>query len=219
MVTKIEPNMKPNIKPGLRNYAEIADAISALFRPYIEVVLHDLETEQVVHIANIFSKRELGEPSLLHEIDFNPNDRIIGPYEKINWDGKQLKSISVVIRDDTDRPTGIMCLNADVSHFHIAKQAFDALIAVPDSGEKPEALFKEDWHERINEFVNAWVIEKGVIIQQLTSAQRKELVYALEDSGAFSGKNSTAYASRVLGLSRATIYNYLKQKKQQTLPE
>ncbi len=214
MSSDTKPVLKPGIKPRLRNYAEIANAISALFRPYIEVVLHDLETEQVVHIANNFSKRELGEPSLLHEIDFNPNDRVIGPYEKINWDGKRLKSISVVIRDDDDKPTGIMCLNADVSHFHIAKQAFDALIAVPDNGEKPDVLFKEDWHERINEFVNAWVIENGVIVQQMTSAQRKKLVFALEDSGAFNGKNSTAYASRVLGLSRATIYNYLKQKKQ-----
>ena len=66
-------------------------------------MLHDLSTETVVHIANPFSHRELGEPSLLHEIDFRPDVSLIGPYEKVNFDGRRLKSVSAVLRDQGGR--------------------------------------------------------------------------------------------------------------------
>ncbi len=70
---------KEAMAPELAGYAPVCDAIALLFRPYAEVVLHDLSTETVVHLSNPFSKRELGEPSLLNEIDFKPSDIIIGP--------------------------------------------------------------------------------------------------------------------------------------------
>lgn len=197
----------------LKKYQDIADAIALLFRPYVEVVLHDLASEQVVYIANNFSKRELGEPSLLHEIDFSPDDQIIGPYEKVNWDGKRLKSVSAVLRDDKEKAVGILCINTDVSHFHMAKQAFEALISVPKENAQPDALFKEDWHEKINQFITDWSTKEGTPVPQLAQKQKKRLVLALAENGGFNGKNSVAYVSRVLNMARATVYNYLKQHK------
>ncbi len=197
----------------LKKYHDIAEAIALLFRPYVEVVLHDIKSEQVVYIANNFSQRELGEPSLLHEIDFSADDHIIGPYEKINWDGKRIKSVSAVLRDDSDKAIGILCINTDVSHFYMAKQAFDALISVPQENVQPDALFKEDWHEKINQFVTDWSTREGTPLPQLAQKQKKQLVLALADNGGFNGKNSVAYVSRILGMARATVYNYLKQHK------
>jgi predicted transcriptional regulator YheO len=89
---------KTDLAPELAAYAPVCDAIALLFQPYAEVVLHDLSTETVVYLSNPFSKRELGEPSLLHEIDFKSSDVIIGPYEKVNWDGRRIKSVSAVLR-------------------------------------------------------------------------------------------------------------------------
>ena len=125
-----------------------------------------------------------------------------------------LKSISSVIRDLEDKAIGILCINIDVSHFHAAKLAFEALISIPEEAGKPEALFKEDWHERINVFISQWTSKKGVALSQMSQRQKKQLVLDLNDSGAFHGKNSATYAARVIGLGRATIYNYLKEQKQ-----
>ncbi len=202
------------MRKALANSAHIADAIAALLRPYAEVVVHDLESETVVHIINPFSKRELGEPSLLHEIDFKPSDQTIGPYEKLNWDGRRIKSISSVIRDLEDKAIGVLCINIDVSHFYAAKLAFEALMTIPDEAGQPEALFKEDWHERINVFITQWSAEQGVTLAQMSQRQKKQLVLDLNNSGAFNGKHSATYAARVIGLGRATIYNYLKEQKQ-----
>lgn len=195
----------------LESYVPVCDAIALLFRPYAEVVLHDLSSETVVHLSNPFSKRELGEPSLLHEIDFKPSDILIGPYEKVNWDGRRIKSVSAVLRSE-DKPVGVLCINVDVSHFHAVMQTLNALVAVPQAPEKPVTLFKEDWHERINEYILSWTRERGLSISEMSRAQKQQLVTDLAGDGAFGGRNAAAYISRVLGLGRATVYNYLRRK-------
>jgi D-arginine utilization repressor len=205
------PSLRTATAPELGAYTHICDAIALLFRPYAEVVLHDLTTETVVYLANPFSKRELGEPSLLHEIDFKPSDIIIGPYEKVNWDGRRIKSVSAVLRSD-DKAIGILCINVDVSHFHAVMQTLNALVSVPQIAEKPVSLFKEDWHERINEYIQSWTGERGLSISEMNRVQKQQLVTDLAGDGAFGGRNAAAYISRVLGLGRATVYNYLKRK-------
>ncbi len=200
--------------PQLDKYKDIADAVALLLHPYAEVVVHDLSTEQVTYIANNFSQREIGEPSLLHEIDFKPEDRIIGPYEKTNWDGKRIKSVSIVARNDTDDAVGILCINTDVSHFHRAHMALSALISVPIDTGQPDVLFKEDWHEKINQFITDWTEQEGTSLAQLSQKQKKMLVFALAENGAFNGKQAAAYVCRVLAIARATLYNYLKQQRE-----
>ncbi|WP_020593860.1 helix-turn-helix transcriptional regulator [Kiloniella laminariae] len=204
------------MSPELQRYVDVCEAIAKLFQPYVEVVLHDLESETAAHIANNFSHRELGEPSLLHEIDFRGGEAVIGPYEKVNWDGRRIKSISVVVRNDKAKAIGVLCINMDVSHFHQLQQVMELLSSVPQNTEKPEALFKEDWHERINEFILSWTWERGVSVETLTRQQKRELVEELAGQGGFSGKNSANYVARILNLGRATIYNYLKDQKEKS---
>ncbi len=201
---------RESMTPELASYAPVCDAIALLFRPYAEVVLHDLSTETVVYLSNPFSKRELGEPSLLNEIDFKPSDIIIGPYEKVNWDGRRIKSVSAVLRAH-ERAIGILCINVDVSHFHAVMQTLNALVSVPQAPEKPASLFKEDWHERINEYIQSWTRERGLSVTEMSRTQKQQLVTDLAGDGAFGGRNAAAYISRILGLGRATVYNYLKK--------
>lgn len=196
----------------LSAYYPLCDAISLLLQPQAEVVLHDLATETVAHIANPFSHREVGEPSLLHEIDFRPDVALIGPYEKVNFDGRRLKSVSAVLRED-GRAVGVICINLDVTHLHSAIELLTALTRVPPGAGQPAVLFQEDWHERINQYVHAWTARNGVVIADLSRAQKLQLVGELAANGAFGGKHAAAYVSRVLQMSRASVYNYLRAAK------
>ncbi len=195
----------------LHPYRLVCDAIALLFQPYAEVVLHDLGTETVVHIAGNFSKREIGEPSLLSEIGFDEGDAIIGPYEKVNWDGRSIKAISAVLRNEAGKAVGVLCINADVSDFQAALRTLNALVRVPTAGDKPESLFKEDWHERVNEYVQQWTTVRGLTISTMSRTDKQALVIALSADGAFGGKNAASYISRILGMGRATVYKYLSQ--------
>lgn len=196
----------------LSAYYPLCDAIALLLQPQAEVVLHDLATETVAHIANPFSHRELGEPSLLHEIDFRPDVALIGPYEKVNFDGRRLKSVSAVLRED-GRAVGVICINLDVTHLQSAIELLTALTRVPPGAGQPAVLFQEDWHERINQYVHAWTARNGVVITDLSRAQKLQLVGELAADGAFGGKHAAAYVSRVLQMSRASVYNYLRAAK------
>ncbi len=196
----------------LSAYYPLCDAIALLLQPQAEVVLHDLATETVAHIANPFSHREVGEPSLLHEIDFRPDVALIGPYEKVNFDGRRLKSVSAVLRED-GRAVGVICINLDVTHLQSAIELLTALTRVPPGAGQPAVLFQEDWHERINKYVHAWTARNGVVIADLSRAQKLQLVGELAADGAFGGKHAAAYVSRVLQMSRASVYNYLRAAK------
>lgn len=190
-------------------FVPICEAIANLFAPFAEVVLHDLPSATVVHIAGNFSKRELGDPSNLNEIDFKPSDVVIGPYEKTNWDGRRIKSISVVLRTSGGKAVAVMCINVDVSEFETIILTLQNFVSIPAGVGKPESLFRDDWHERINDYIRQWTTSRGLNTSDLSRAQKKELVCALAEDGAFGGKNAAGYISRLLGMGRATVYNYL----------
>ncbi len=194
-------------------FRPVCDAIALLLQPQAEVVLHDLGTETVAHIANPFSRRAVGEPSLLHEIDFDPDDTLIGPYEKVNFDGRRLKSVSAVLRDPDGRAIGVLCINLDMTHLHAAIELLATLTRVPADAGQPAVLFREDWHERINQYVHAWTARNAVSIADLSREQKRALVGELASDGAFGGKHAAAYISRVLQMSRASVYNYLRAAK------
>ncbi|NHR07033.1 MULTISPECIES: transcriptional regulator [Chromobacterium] len=199
----------------LSRYQSIADAIATLFYPYAEVVLHDLATQSVAYIANNFSKRELGDDSGLDELENTPDATVIGPYEKLNWDGRKLRSISVVLRDDAGAALGMMCVNLDISVFEGARAALDLFLSGSKLVAQPALLFEDDWQERINRFIHGWLQQRQLSLSILNREHKRELVEALLHEGAFRGKNAANYVANVLGMGRATVFKHLKELKEQ----
>src|SRR5580658_3256804 len=97
----------------IARYGPVADGLAALFHPHVEVVLHDLATRTVAYIANNLSRRSPGDESGLDEIGFEAAEAVIGPYEKVGWDGGRLRSVSIVARDDSGVAIGVVCVNMD----------------------------------------------------------------------------------------------------------
>lgn len=188
----------------------VADALAALMPGLVEVVLHDLATQRVVHIANNLSQREIGDPSGLDEIGFDPAAQVIGPYEKTNWDGATIRSVSVVLRGAEGQPFGVMCLNLNTGPLAAARGLLDRLMVAGPLIPQPEALFRDDWQERINTFVYSWLAERGQALAQLDRKGKRALIAALHAGGAFEGRHAADYIARVLGLSRATVFNHLR---------
>ena len=190
-----------------------AEAVSALLGPNVEIVIHDLRTESVAHICNPFSKREVGDPSYLNEIDFRPNDRVIGPFERINWDGRVIRSISSVLRTPEGAPYALACVNFDLSDVRAAQNALVSLVGAPVAVAGPEALFKNDWHEKMNRYIVQWCRERGLAVESLSRADRRDLLESIDRTDGFREKHAASYIARVLGVSRATIYNDLKGRR------
>lgn len=203
--------------PGLGPSFAVADGIATLFAPFVEVVIHDLATEAIAYIANPQSRRTPGDPSQLDELNFNPNQKLIGPYEKTNWDGRRMKCLSIVLRE-ADAPIGLMCINVDVSAFDQVRRALDGFLGAPPQDDNVRALFVHDWHERINRFVTDWCAERNVQLSSIDRAARRELIGGLNGIGAFQARRAPAYVARILGVSRATVYNELSALRQDSNP-
>ncbi|GLU29685.1 hypothetical protein Brsp01_49180 [Brucella sp. NBRC 12950] len=103
----------------------------------------------------------------------------------------------------------MLCINADMSVFESMVLTLQNFVSVPSASGEMESLFRDDWFERINNYIQHWTATRGLNISDLSRSQKKELVQALADSGAFSGKNAAGYICRLLGMGRATVYNYL----------
>jgi len=198
----------------LSRYAPIADGIAALFFPYAEVVIHDLHDQTVLYLANSLSRREIGDDSALEEIDHAARERLIGPYEKLNWDGRRMRCVSNVLFDDRGQPAGMMCINFNIAVFEDVRSTLDLFIKGAGAVPQPDELFRDDWQDRINTFLHHWLRERQIGLNSLTREHRRELVEALYEEGAFRGKSSANYVAAVLGMGRATVYKHLKQMKE-----
>lgn len=198
---------------SLQPYFAVADGLAALFKPFVEAVVHDVRTDSVAYVANPFSPREAGDPSDLREVSFPPDTRIVGPYEKTNWDGRRIKSISVVLRDDEQAPIGLLCINADVTEFDAARRVLQGFLGMAEPAPEAPVRFHDDWHEKINQFVAHWTAERATTLDRLDRAGRRALIVALHETGGFEGRRAPAYVAKMLGISRATVYNELARLK------
>ena len=209
--------MQPTSTADLDNYRAIADAIATLFFPHAEVVLHDLRTQKVDYIANNISKREIGDDAALDDLlSGEVDERSIGPYEKLNWDGQKIRSVSSVLRDARGVPIAVLCINLNISLFESAKAALDLFLSPSKLIPQPDALFRDDWQERINTFLHSWLRQRQLGLNLLTREHKRELVEALYAEGAFKGKSAANYVANVLNMGRATVYKHLKEIKEET---
>lgn len=199
----------------LNDYFSVAQAITALLQPHAEVVIHDLKTGKIAALYNNFSKRNIGDESLIEELsDYDSLPDVFPVYTKINWDGRKLKSSTATLRDKNNTPIGLLCINLDVSKWEEFKHLLDQWSNIQNYQNQPEVLFKDDWKEKINLYVSEYLNKEGLTLKILSKEKKRDLINALHQEGAFKAKNAATYVADVLDLSRATIYNYLKRKNE-----
>lgn len=197
----------------LARYAHVADSITTLFFPFAEVVIHDLSDQTVAYLSNNLSKREIGDDAALEDVEETTRNKLLGPYEKVNWDGRRMRCVSTALFDDEGRAAGVMCINFNIAAFEDMRATLDLFLRGAGVIAQPEELFRDDWQERINTFLHGWLRERQIALNSLTREHRRELVEALYAEGAFKGKSSANYVAKVLGMGRATVYKHLREMK------
>lgn len=196
---------------NLNQAITIAQGLCQLMGPLVETVIHDLPTGKIVFIEGSLSKRQVGDPSLL-DGDASLEEALTGSvYSKLNFDGKLFKSISIPIKQD-NRVVALLCINYDVTLFQEVNALTNKLLGNMPS-KKPEALFKNDWQDRINEFIHQFLKTNNLQFSTLNNKDKNKIVRMLHEQGAFAEKNAADYIAKTLQMSRATVFNYLRQWK------
>src|ERR1700704_5616279 len=93
----------PTLHPKLAAQLPILKGTTKLFHPYVEAVLHNLESGNIVAVYNDLSKRAVGDRSAISKFVGDSADKfpdVFEPYYKTNWDGRKFKCVSITVRDD-----------------------------------------------------------------------------------------------------------------------
>lgn len=190
---------------SLSNYIRIYDSIVQLMDPLVEIVIHDITQNTISYISGGISKRKVGDASLLDTKELNNLDKVV--YPKINFDGKLVKSTSILLEDKY-----LLCINCDVSIFNKMQELSGVLLQM---GNQPQCLFVNDWQEKLHTGINSYLQNHNLLFDHLTQNHKKALVKHLFDLGAFNQKKAADYIAKSLSLGRATVFKYLKEWRNQ----
>lgn len=197
----------------IAEYEPFIESIVSLFHPFVEAAVHDLKTGKIARLYHNFSQRKVGDKSPLHELKIETSqfpDYFL-PYYKENWDGRPLKCTSITLRDAKGTPIGLICFNVDTSFFQESRRLLESFLTVEPKAGNPIELFAEDGQEQILRIIEEYAQEQHLSLTHLTKQQKKELIQALYHKGIFNFKNAAPVLAKTLKLSRASVYNYIKQ--------
>ena len=198
----------------LREAETIATAIGRMFPGLCEVVLHDLrDPEHTVRvIENNLSGREIGDPATeigvarIQDPDY-PN--VIQNYPNTFPDGRPAKSTSIGIKNSEGTYIAALCLNLDVSLFATVARSLHNLVSTDEQRQPLTETLRARTVDELRTLVEEFASARGQTPRGLTAKDRRELLRDLKEKGYLDVKHSVPVLTEILGVSRATVYNYV----------
>jgi predicted transcriptional regulator YheO len=198
---------------------QIGDSIVAMFGKNCETCIHDLTDlhHSLIHINGAVTGREIGAPAtdllvkLLENAKGRPED--LHNYRTVSGDGRTLKSSTIFISDSSDKAIFAFCINFDTTEYFNASQALQQFL-VTEQQEHPadsSETFAQSPSETIEALFQQAVLEIGKQPATMSTEEKTDLVEILERNGALQFKGAVEQIALLAGVSKYTIYNYLKK--------
>ena len=207
----------------LRRFEPVVDGFGQLLGSNCEIVLHALEdtSKSVIKIANgRVTGRALGSPmtdfglEIMHNADKIESD-VVGVYHTKSNRGTPLKSVTVLIRNPRGKPIGMLCINMDLA-VPLADFARELLSSSQPATETTIEHFPLNATDLISSTLEEALAEAGRW-GRLSARERNKLVVAqLHSRGVFGVKGAVDIVARKMGISRYTVYNYLREARVDT---
>lgn len=203
----------------LRNAATIATGIARQFGEYCEVVVHSLEDieKSIVAIENgQVTGRSIGGPmtdfalSILEQCDQDSGD-VFGPYYTRSEGGHSLKSTTTFIKNTEGRPIGFLCMNFDTSAPFGA--LMESLLPALSGNQTVSEHFPLTAKDLVDGSYTEIIEEMNRMTGISPTQKNKMVVEELYKRGIFHIKNGIDIVADKLGISRYTIYNYIREVK------
>ncbi|MEU0527149.1 helix-turn-helix transcriptional regulator [Streptomyces niveus] len=199
----------------LREAETIVTAIGRMFPGLCEVVLHDLRNPEhaIRAIENNESGRSVGDPATelgIARIRDPDYPSVIQNYPNTFPDGRPAKSTSIGIRNSAGEYVAAICLNLDVSLFATVARSLHNLVRTDEREQSFTETLRARTTTELRALAEEFAAERGRTPHALDSTEKREMVRFLRDEGFLDVKNAVRTLTDILGVSRATVYNYLK---------
>jgi len=228
---KKSPIVKGSVDNFLENLKLVVDGIATIFGKNCEVVLHDLRSpdRSIVAIANgHVTGRKIGDSvigaplrdkGLKAIIEQNKTQSIVSNYITHTRDGRRLKSTTIVFRNQKGMPKIGLCINLDLTEFTRANELLDK-ICMNTKKIRPEKPGSE-YEEQDKPGQDVATIMQGIVEEAISGiqepfrlaekAEKIKVIKTMRERGLFLLKGGVDYAAGAVGISRFTVYNYLKE--------
>ena len=199
----------------------IVSGLAKLLGEDTEIALHDLDKQELVYIAKgHITERAPGyklNPSVYDVIIrlADPDGHVIG-YGTRSSKGKQLRSSHFLIRDKQQVPRALICINQDTAKLQAARDLLSSMISLRPLSDSPEPDESDiNYIQKMTQQVIVNAIEKMKPTSIHTRESKLEVLRQLELKGVFAVKDAVPNVCRLLSISQATLYNYLREIRSQ----
>jgi predicted transcriptional regulator YheO len=226
---KRSPRITGTVESFLENLRVVVEGIASIFPDNCEVVLHDLRHPEhsIVAIANgHVSGRKIGGPiiggplddkGLKIILDGASTQNIVSNYTSQTRDGRKLKSTSIFFRNAKGVLVIALCMNLDLTEFRRAKDLLEDICSNEEKGilKKTNLKGPDKVNNNVSQIIKNIVDEATIGLKEpIRDAKRNHKLAAIKimyERGLFFVRGGVDYAARALGVSRFTIYNYLRE--------
>ena len=215
MVNKINHSKNREI---LEHYIKSGEVIAEMFAPYLEVIIHDLQTPEHSIIAifnNHITGRKIGDGTSdigYKKLEDELPDKIVN-YNNQSPSGSDLKSSSLTIRNRDDEIIGSMGLNFDLSSFVNIKEFLEMFTETftLDNLPKREEFFMWSVKDEIQQALNKYIASHHLQGKVLNRKDKLNVVFYMKKEGHINKKGAISILSEMLAITRPTLYKYIKE--------
>lgn len=199
------------------NFKRIAAVTVQTLGRNCEVAIHDFSQlpHSLVHIEGNVTRRRIGAPvtDLVLRVLRHDKDGVkdMANYKTVTRDGRILKSSTTFIRNPAGKVIGAFCINYDVTEHLNAIAMLEDFVHTTDAEE--DENFAASFGETIESLTARAVRQAKKQPAMMTKEEKVQLVQTLELQGAFMIRGAVQYVAQALGVSKFTVYNYLKEAR------
>ena len=214
----VKKNNQSKNREILEHYIKAGEIIADMFAPYLEVIIHDLQTPEHSIIAifnNHITGRKIGDGTsdmgykkLADELP----DKIVN-YNNQSPSGAELKSSSLTIRNRDDEIIGSMGFNFDLSSFVNIREFFEIFtktIVLDDLPDR-EQFFIWSVKDEIQQALNKYITSYDLHSKALNRKDKLNVVAYMKKEGHINKKGAISILSELLAITRPTLYKYIKE--------
>jgi predicted transcriptional regulator YheO len=202
---------------------QLARGLAEQFGSNCEIVIHDLSKEHIdnsiVHIENgqVTGRKLGGSPSniVIEALQKNPNElKDQYAYLTRTDNGRILKSTTIYIRGNDDRPRYVFAINYDITNLLALESTIKSITSTGDdvNADQPTPI-PMDVNQLLDELIAQSVELVGVPVAYMTKEDKIKAIQFLNDSGAFLITKSGDKVSKFFGISKYTLYSYVNINK------
>jgi predicted transcriptional regulator YheO len=215
-----DDKLHPIMEALKANVADLQKAIG----PHCEVVLRDLcsEGKPIIAIAGTTTNRQIGDPptGMMYQWlrSGSTNESHLN-YSGRTSDGRIMRSSTLFFRDEHEKLIGCLCINLDITDLVPLPRWLSAycdtkgiMFFAQESTEIDAGTALADGIENVLLRTIDDVIEQmAVRPEAMRKTERVQVIRRLDNLGVFALKNAKEVVAARLGVSKAAVYNYLKE--------